>query len=94
MLNANRFIEKELPDNHRVVVRHLHEGNSSSKDRKGFPYMTIAKVYTKDGTCLGEGKAMCARHDNPRRDVGRAIAVGRAMKDAYFSKVSQLKKVG
>lgn len=45
-------------------------------------WTTEATLYTADNQLAGYGLAKCNPKDNPSRKVGRAIAVGRALKDA------------
>lgn len=86
----SKFVESNLNPLYRVFVTHLHIGNTSNGKRHGKPYVTIAevarKVPTTDGPVawevLGQGVARCSKLDSPRRSVGRAIAVGRAMRSA------------
>lgn len=84
----NKLIEANVPENLRVQVIHLHRGNSSNRQRKGHEYVTVARLSNRaDDTIVAEGKSFCSKHDAPSRSKGRAIAVGRALReymlDAY-----------
>ena len=59
---------------------HLHEGNSTRRERHGHKFVTITKIFDDEGNLLAEGKAYCSRRDNPSRKLGREIADGRAWK--------------
>ena len=80
-----KFLEKNLPNNVRVSVVHFHRGNSSRSARKGHSYMTLARLYDREShELIGHGEAHCSRHDLPSRAKGRAVAIGRAMREAGF----------
>ena len=79
-----KLVENNIPSHLRVQVVYLHDGNTSRSKLRHIgkhhtKYVTIAKLVNKaDGMVLGQGKAVCSMNDNPRRNIGRAIAVGRA----------------
>lgn len=75
-----KYTEQALPEGYKLRVRHLHSGNSSRAERNGKPYVTTARIISRDGACVARGVARCSKHDAPSRSVGRAIAVGRAVK--------------
>jgi len=78
-----KFVESNIPSNVKVHVVHLHSGNSSRKQRNGHMYKTICELHDrKTQNLLGVGKACCSKSDVPTRKLGRAIAVGRAMRAA------------
>jgi hypothetical protein len=77
------FVEGNIPKEHRVIVHHFHSGNSSKKFRHGRDYMTTAILLDKEGKRIGSGRAHCSGGDAPTRAIGRAVAIGRAMKQAY-----------
>lgn len=79
------FTEKEVPKNMRVIVKHLHEGNSTKDERKGHKYVTIARLFDKEtGEFISESFAYCSKRDVPSRKVGRMVAIGRALKEYYM----------
>lgn len=75
-----RYIERSVPKNVRVQVHHFHQGNSSRSQRHGYKYVTECTLRDSEGTIIAAAKASCSPHDNPRRDVGRQVAIGRALK--------------
>lgn len=78
------FTESAVPPHLKLVVCHLHEGNSDKHDRRGCKYATIAKLFNKeDGDLIAQGEAYCSERDVPSRKVGRMVAVGRALKEYY-----------
>ena len=79
-----KYKENYLPSDVDVHVMHLHKGNSSRRERKGHDYRTLAMLMNKEHTAiLGFGESRHGHHDGaPCRAVGRAVAIGRAMKDA------------
>lgn len=79
--------ENQLPGELRVHVIHLHEGNSTRRQRKGRKYATLASIIGPTGDVVGVGEAYCSNNDSPRRDIGRQVAVGRAIK-SYYSEVA------
>ena len=71
-----RFTEAQIPD-------HLHLQVQYIKDQRWF---TSAKLIedTEDGPVIvASGCSTCSYKDNPVRKIGRAIAVGRALKSYY-----------
>lgn len=95
-----QFIEENLdPTQYRVQVRHFHQGNSSpairsTVDSSGHKYyhdyMTLARIYDRNSNMLlTEGRSYCSERDNPCRQTGRAVAVGRAMRN--LAKIQEVK---
>jgi len=83
-----KFVEHNLPEKYHLQVCHLHSGNTSANQRKHIgrtnaKYVTIARIWDGD-KMVSEGVAACSPKDNPRRDIGRAVAVGRAIAEAYY----------
>jgi len=78
-------VESNVPEHLRVHVVYLYKGRLSKSQLKKIgrtrtTYVTIAKLFTKEGGRLvGEGIAACSTGDRPSRKVGRAVAVGRAL---------------
>ena len=70
-----------LPEGLRLKLVHLHQGNSSRKQRHGHSYVTHARVVNKEDVVIANGIAMCSNKDNPSRAIGRRIAIGRVVKD-------------
>lgn len=82
-----KLTEQSIPEELQVHVVHLHEGNSTRRQRKGRKYATLAKLIGPTGDVVSEGVAYCSTNDSPRRDIGRQVAVGRAYKQ-YLSEVA------
>lgn len=75
-----KYVESNIPEGFELHVHHYHSGNSSRRFRHGKEYMTEAWITRQDDNVpLATGIAYCCKNDNPRRSVGRAVAVGRAM---------------
>lgn len=70
-------------DGMRLKLVHLHEGNSSKRQRHGRKFVTVALIIDDRGFVEAEGYAECSKQDNPRRKIGREIAIGRALKSYY-----------
>lgn len=80
--------EANLPAHLRAHVVYLHPFKCSKNKlkkagRTKTEYVTIAKLLNDDDDVVAEGRAACSREDKPNRRVGRAIAIGRAMKEYY-----------
>lgn len=73
-----------LTNDIKLSVQHFHQGNSTRNQRHGHPYITVAQLVRRvdEDTVevLAEAKAMCSRHDRPKREVGYSLAVGRVFK--------------
>lgn len=85
-----------LPENTRLIVRHLHPGNSLPNQRrikggKVSPYITQAMLVPKNEDqgirrrVLAEALAVCSPHDHPNRQLSYRIAAGRVMR-AYYGR--------
>lgn len=78
------YTERAIPPNVKLVVSHLHDGNSSRSDRRGHKYATIAKLYNREtGHFVAAGIAYCSKRDVPSRKTGRVVAIGRALKNFW-----------
>lgn len=75
----SRTIIHEVPEGMRIKVVHLHEGNSSSRLRKGKKYRTIARLIDNEDRVVSEGEALCGPRDVPSKQLGREIATGRCL---------------
>lgn len=84
-----KYVESNIPSHLRLQVVHLHQGNCDGDILAGdgieppAKYVTIAKLLggpDKD-TEVARGESRCSLNDNPCRATGRAIAIGRALKD-------------
>lgn len=78
---SRRYTESQLPEGTYVRVRY---------DRVNHKWKTTCWLKDKKtNALLAFGSAYCGPHDNPCRRIGRAIAVGRALKNFYSSKACQ-----
>jgi len=73
-----------LPHGFRLRVSHLHAGNSSKRQRHGKDFRTIAEIVNESDEVFAGATAECSEKDSPRRQVGRQVAVGRALKNFWF----------
>ncbi len=83
-----KYTEEKIPSGLHLKVVHLHQGNASRNQLKHIgktnaKYVTLAKLVDEENRVVAKGRASCSQVDAPRRDIGRAIAVGRALKN-YF----------
>ena len=70
-----RYVESNVPEGVRLQV--IHRPPRKRKDR----YQTYAMLRDSEtDALLAIGKSQCSREDAPSRKVGRAVAVGRALK--------------
>ncbi len=91
-----KMIESAIPEHLRVQVVHLFEGRVSNNQLKKLgktntKYVTLAKLRDKKtDDIVGEGIASCSTKDNPSRRVGRAVAIGRALREYHsFQGITQ-----
>lgn len=78
------FTEEAIPEHLKLVVKHLHPGNSTKRQRRKKEYATIAWLYHKETKELvAEGRSYCSKTEVPNRKQGRFVAVGRALKEYY-----------
>lgn len=87
-----KYLERNIPEGYHLRVVHLHDGNSWEYTRRpvaskvhgtGRKYVTIATIIDANNETLAEGIASCSAEDNPCRQIGREVAVGRAMKELF-----------
>lgn len=69
-MSRTKYNEANVPDGIRVRVRYARDAN----------WTTFCYLIDKDDLIVAKGKAVCSLKDNPVRKIGRAIAVGRAIK--------------
>ncbi len=66
-----KYIEANIPDGLRVEVRYL----------KGPVWVTSCFLVDEDtGKVMAHATAICSPKDQPIRKIGRAMAIGRALK--------------
>lgn len=75
-MRSRSYKEKDVPDYLRVHVRY----NRCER------WQTYCRLYDEDDNLVAWGAAFCSARDNPVRKIGRAIAVGRALKK-YWEKI-------
>ena len=69
-----RFTESQVPASLRLQVRY---------DKRGH-WITHCRLFDAEtDELLSFGQARCSTKDNPNRKIGRAIAIGRALKRYY-----------
>jgi hypothetical protein len=69
-----KYIESNIPPELRLQVRYLNTIGDS--------WLSFACLYNrKTGEIEATGEAKCGPKDNPTRSIGRAICVGRALKN-------------
>ncbi len=73
-MSKKKFTEAHVPEDIIVQVRYL-------KHRQ---WQTVCRLIDRDnGAILCMASATCSNRDHPVRKIGRAIAVGRALKEYY-----------
>jgi len=84
---CKKLVENNLPKNIKVRVHYYHPHNSTPRLRKGHDYLTAVNlVDVKNHQIIASGESYCSHRDTPRRDIGRYVAVGRAMKNGGFTR--------
>src|SRR5689334_24285162 len=79
----------------RFYVHHIHDGNDPSYEFRSMfgegkyapIYVSVCTIKTEDGEKVGYGEAVCSDKDTPNRKRGHEIAVSRAIKDYWKTKV-------
>src|SRR5690606_26411825 len=90
--HMSRYNQDQLPQSLYVKVVHLHVGNSSNNQRRGHEMVTVAEIKSKfTNETIAKGKAHCSKRDSPRRQIGRQVAVGRAIK-AYWDEFNDIEQ--
>ena len=77
MKNLNQMYN--IPENLFIHVQHLHNGNTTSKQRSGHEYVTVVHIVDENDK-VTTAKSVCSPNDTPNRKRGRDIAIGRAWK--------------
>lgn len=73
---CKRFVESNVPSDLRLVVHYDNQVPGK--------YNTVAKLLDRETDKLvAFGYSKCSANDQPKRSIGRAIAVGRAVKQLY-----------
>lgn len=79
-----KYVEENVPSHLKVKVVHLHEGCVSRNQlkrigRTNTKYVTICKLVNDKDEVVSVGISACSPKESPTRQVGRAVAVGRAL---------------
>lgn len=84
-----RYVESNIPEDVTLRVHYRTSCRARTPgERELLPrWLTVAQIIDKEGHLLAEGISRCGPKDNPSRKIGRAIAVGRALKQAVLSKL-------
>ncbi len=70
-MSRPKYKETNIPKGIRLQVRY----------HRGPLWFTFCRLYDEgSGALLSHGQARCSKQDNPNKKIGRAIAVGRALK--------------
>lgn len=83
-----RYAESKLPEGFTVHVDYI------TRCRKPFnesapKWLTLAKLIDRDGKVVARGMSKCGPKDNPNRKIGRAIAIGRALKQYHERRIME-----
>lgn len=65
-----KYTESNIPDGLKAQVVYL----------KGRQWVTSCHLVCADGSIVASGTAICSLKDQPVRKIGRAMAIGRALK--------------
>jgi len=81
-----KYVESNVPKNISVRVQYLKgDMPGMPKDTKRITVATL--VNNQTGQQVSRAVSVCRHSDNDNRKIGRAIAVGRAVKE-YFTNVA------
>lgn len=79
-----KYVESNVPKNVNLRVQYLRNNEVA-----GLPdyvkRITIATLVSPEGAKLAQACSICHENDNDNRKIGRAIAVGRALKEYYLN---------
>ena len=84
---TTKYIEQNVPSDLVLQVQYFHDGNSTKgMRRKTFrqstDYATVAMLIDPQSRrVVARGSACCSKKDQPNRQVGRQVAVGRALRN-------------
>lgn len=81
-MKRRNYRESGVPEHLRVRVRYI-------RDRRWF---TACDLLDKDNVIVASGYSTCSYKDQPRRKIGRAIAVGRALKE-YWRETDECSRI-
>ncbi len=71
-MSRKKYTEANVPEGIRIQVRYW----------KGILWTTTCLLLDEgNGNLLGSGQAICSVKDQPVRKIGRAMAIGRALKE-------------
>lgn len=78
-----RYTENHVPRHLQLRVYYDTELRNPDSPHR---WRTTAYLIDSNGVCRATGVAECSERDNPNRKVGRAIAVGRALKSYHLNR--------
>ncbi len=72
-----KYVESNIPEGIRAEVRYIKGALSGQS-----PWVTHCYlIENATGKIMGSGEAVCSTKDQPVRKIGRAMAIGRALKE-------------
>jgi hypothetical protein len=82
-----KYVESNIPHTTHLRVRHIKQpvfnANHDNLWRFHYTGTTVAELFDESGQRIASAVAKCGPNDQPNRKIGRAIAVGRALKNYY-----------
>lgn len=91
-----KLTEDNTPKGYHWSIRHYHDGNSAPHYRRniaqtcisstatGAKYLTVARLKNSNNEVVAIGAASPCSRDTIDRNVGREVAIGRALKEFYY----------
>lgn len=81
-----KYVESNVPENMNLRVQYLHQGHVAGMPTN-MKRITVATLLDLEGRMVAKACSVCHENDNDNRKIGRAIAVGRALKEYYTNAV-------
>ena len=75
-----KYQESALPEGTHIRVNYVSKLRTCELSMDLPLWYTIARLLDKDNNLLATGESECSDKDTPNKKIGRAIAVGRALK--------------
>lgn len=83
-----KYVETNVPKNTKLRVHYLQQGKVPGLPKQ-IKRVTVAQLFDKrTGSKVSEATSFCHENDNDNKKIGRAIAVGRALKGYYTQQVA------